>query len=609
MNSSDYKITLDIHSVSAPISLNVKKGDTGRRICIGLMENGVPYKIKPGCYAVFTGKKPDEKILWNSCIIEGDTIIYEITEQTTNVVGWLPVQIRLYGAGGKLISSPDFVLIVDGVTVEDDELVSVSENEVTALTELITEFTVLGQEAPLNVNIENIADGADKTYSEIEAADEAGRMVLLNFKSWIYVMDKFGPIHPGEKAFYKFYPVITASNHNRVPRDAFVVYEDNTWVEIDTGFEHLTEEKVLDLIEDNAPDVLTEEEVITLIEENAPTPDWGAKYGEPGHIDGRTHYVTTLIDSITPELNWMANDTGMHLDMPYYVNAAEINSFNDGHPDVFSIDGLPGGVHRGCKFGTEFSSGGPPFRIVVDFVDDKIRIYSASNDLYGITPRLFDIKSVSKLDTSFLRTETEINEGSTDGYVPTAKAVVDYVKNNGAAGSSKVFDSILRLLKHAVYDTDMSDSLDKLEALIDGKPVYKWVIGLSGSYDWETNEALLDQNNVARAMCVAEGTGIPMSYGSNYQPTEMSPYSPVVIPEGAASITVKCPGFRISFHELKLVDNKWFRLSKSDTDPVADEVTYTFQSGLAKALYIKIRNANSGALSGVPEVPDITFNY
>lgn len=146
MNSSDYKITLDVHSMSAPISLNVKKGDTGRRICISLMESGVPYSIAQGCYAVFAGKKPDDKILWNACTIEGDTIIYDITAQTTNVVGWFSVQIRLYGAGGKLICSPDFVLIVDSVTVEDEELVSVSEHEVTALTELVTEFTTLKQE-------------------------------------------------------------------------------------------------------------------------------------------------------------------------------------------------------------------------------------------------------------------------------------------------------------------------------------------------------------------------------------------------------------------------------------------------------------------------------
>lgn len=185
-------------------------------------------------------------------------------------------------------------------------------------------------------------------------------------------------------------------------------------------------------------------------------------------------------------------------------------------------------------------------------------------------------------------------------------------KNIGVIGSSEVFNSILELLRCAVYGTDVSASLDKLETLIRaGKPVYKWVIGLNGSYVSGTNEALLVQNERYRAICVATGTGIPMTYGSNYQPTEMSPYSPVVIPDGAVSVTVRCPGFYISFNELKLVDGKWYRLFGSDTDPAAgaDEVTYTFRKAEAAGLYIKLRHPDNSIISDVPDIPDITFNY
>lgn len=140
---SIHTITLDLHSTSAPVSLSVKKGDTGRQIHITLTEGSTPYKIAPGCYAVFAGTKPDDKVLWNACTIKGDTIIYELTAQTVAVVGWIPVQIRLYGAGGKLLQSPDFVLIVDAPAVEDNTVVTVSDNEVTALTQLVTECTAL----------------------------------------------------------------------------------------------------------------------------------------------------------------------------------------------------------------------------------------------------------------------------------------------------------------------------------------------------------------------------------------------------------------------------------------------------------------------------------
>lgn len=141
MESSDYKITLDLHSMSSPVSLNAKRGDSGRRICVTLMESGVPYSIAAGCYAVFTGKKPDDTILWNSCAIEGDAIIYEITKQTVIVAGIALCQVRLYGGDGKLISSPDFTLIVDDTVIDDGEIVSA--NEITALTELVADATTL----------------------------------------------------------------------------------------------------------------------------------------------------------------------------------------------------------------------------------------------------------------------------------------------------------------------------------------------------------------------------------------------------------------------------------------------------------------------------------
>ena len=139
MENADYSIILDITDMSAPVSLNVKQGDAGRVIAVNLARDGVPVGIEPGSYAVFAGKKPDEKILWNSCSIRDSTIFYEITTQTTAVVGWVPVQIRLYRPGGKLVSTPDFVLIVDGTVTDDEEVVIVSENEITALTELVSE--------------------------------------------------------------------------------------------------------------------------------------------------------------------------------------------------------------------------------------------------------------------------------------------------------------------------------------------------------------------------------------------------------------------------------------------------------------------------------------
>ena len=140
---TEYSITLDIQAASSPVALNVKENDTGRRIRIALREGGVPYQIKPGSYAVFAGTKPDGKILWNPCEIKGNHITYELTEQTVIVPGVVPVQIRLYNANGKLITSPDFTLLVEAPVVRDSEVAAESENEILALATLIGNATQL----------------------------------------------------------------------------------------------------------------------------------------------------------------------------------------------------------------------------------------------------------------------------------------------------------------------------------------------------------------------------------------------------------------------------------------------------------------------------------
>lgn len=171
---------------------------------------------------------------------------------------------------------------------------------------------------------------------------------------------------------------------------------------------------------------------------------------------------------------------------------------------------------------------------------------------------------------------------------------------------------ILTLLDNVAYVTDdMSETLAQLRELWDGADepegelVYKWVVGLNGTGN---PEAIMSRDVENRAMALAENTGIPLYYAS---PREVSPYSPVVIPDGAVSVTVKCQGFRVGFNELKLVDGKWHRLFNSDSNPVADEATYAFRNTEAGALFVKLRPITDDAttLTNVPEVADIVFNY
>ena len=166
MIDSVKKISLDIHSPSSNETVNAKRGDTGRKICISLVDGGVPYIISEECYAVFTAKKPDGKALYNRCTIENNTIIYEITEQTVAVEGRVNSEIKLYGADDKLITSPKFTILVYGTVYNEGDEIQ-SEKEVDALTHLVSEATTaITESKAVNQQSRDILD-------ELEANQDA----------------------------------------------------------------------------------------------------------------------------------------------------------------------------------------------------------------------------------------------------------------------------------------------------------------------------------------------------------------------------------------------------------------------------------------------------
>ena len=140
MNDAIYRISLDIHNPISGKTVNAKRGDTGRKIIISLVDGGVPYIISKDCYAVFTAKKPDGNVLFNDCTIENNTIIYVFTEQTVAVEGRTNCEIKLYGADKKLITSPKFTIQVDGTVYDEGDEVE-SSDEFSALKQLIAEAT------------------------------------------------------------------------------------------------------------------------------------------------------------------------------------------------------------------------------------------------------------------------------------------------------------------------------------------------------------------------------------------------------------------------------------------------------------------------------------
>lgn len=137
MNSSTFRITLDVHAMTAQAFIPVKLGDTGRRVHASLRENGKPYVLTSDCSAVFTAKKPDGNVIFHQATVGGNVIEFDISGQTTAIAGHVGCEIRVYGAGNKLITSPRFTISVEDTVYHDGD-VPQSGSEVTALTQLIS---------------------------------------------------------------------------------------------------------------------------------------------------------------------------------------------------------------------------------------------------------------------------------------------------------------------------------------------------------------------------------------------------------------------------------------------------------------------------------------
>ena len=138
MNSSNYKLSLDVQQACSPVMPEVKQGDTKRELWVTLTDGGAPYPISEECYAVFTAAKPDGTFLSNPCRIQGNTVVYALTPQTVAAAGVCDCEIKLYGADDGLLTSARFGLLVQEPAVGDGDVIQ-SETEVNALTQLISD--------------------------------------------------------------------------------------------------------------------------------------------------------------------------------------------------------------------------------------------------------------------------------------------------------------------------------------------------------------------------------------------------------------------------------------------------------------------------------------
>lgn len=145
MERSNFRFTLDIRDSSGGCQLDMKRGDTHRRLCITLADGGCPYVITESCFPVLMAKTEDGRLLYTNCSVENGEVVCDLTSAYTAAVGQTRCELRLYdnpieetGTEGQLFTTCTFVIRIHPTVYNNEEELNVAGSvEATALTQLV----------------------------------------------------------------------------------------------------------------------------------------------------------------------------------------------------------------------------------------------------------------------------------------------------------------------------------------------------------------------------------------------------------------------------------------------------------------------------------------
>lgn len=281
MNCACYRFSLSMQSTQSQVSLPILFNDTARTLLIKLVDNGKPYYINDGCRAVFYAQKADGKILVNDCVIEKNAKIrYDFTAQTASAEGISKCEIRLYGANGRLITSPKFIMVVDSRVVYDDQVIA-SYNEFTTLDAIIATEQQRVEAEKARVEAENarnerteeviaewqdadrvfIADYGTTTCEEMYQELQNGKSIICRWGSSFYILTAFTPLGA-------YFSGVGSSGNNVV---IICEWETNAW-------SHTITETIkrVETLEGKVADLLYEAISITAFSNNVNTAELGS---------------------------------------------------------------------------------------------------------------------------------------------------------------------------------------------------------------------------------------------------------------------------------------------------------------------------------------------
>ena len=177
MNSSNFRFTLDLHSVQSQYSIPVMLGDTGITWHISLTDGGVPYVINDGCLAKLSIKRPTGSHIEEFCEIKNNSIIeypFSQNENTCAVEGLHYCDVTLYSLDGEKVGSPSFTMVVSEKVIKRDDI-ELTDDDYTAVEAMLTEEAqrqsaeterIAAEEQRISAETQRIADEEERGIAE-----------------------------------------------------------------------------------------------------------------------------------------------------------------------------------------------------------------------------------------------------------------------------------------------------------------------------------------------------------------------------------------------------------------------------------------------------------
>lgn len=170
MGYLDYRIELNVRDTVSNVLLNVKRNDRGRSIFVTLKDDRDIFPLPQGAAAVFSARKPDGNVIYNSCTLEGGCICTPITGQLTAVPGIVSCEIKLLGEGGEQLTCALFSLAVEQ-TVFDQGDIPGSASEIGLVADIVQSASqALSQSQQVLANARDASQRAEGVLQEAEAA-------------------------------------------------------------------------------------------------------------------------------------------------------------------------------------------------------------------------------------------------------------------------------------------------------------------------------------------------------------------------------------------------------------------------------------------------------